>query len=91
MKLSVVVLPALVAIAYSYPASNAKPEIHETTPSQIHLNDPKLPINQDKTSKPHPVDTFSKMSNCGQPCDISFDCESGGVGHCYSCFRGTCQ
>ncbi|KAF3275427.1 hypothetical protein TWF970_006875 [Orbilia oligospora] len=66
MKLSVVVLSAFVAMAYSYPTSNAKPDIHEITPSQIHLNDPKLSINQDKTSKPHPADTFSKMSNCGQ-------------------------
>ncbi|KAK6350979.1 hypothetical protein TWF718_004157 [Orbilia javanica] len=91
MKLSFIILSSLVAIVSSYPAPDVKPDTREVTPSQIQLNDPKAPITQDKTRKPKVADMFSKMSNCGQPCDASIDCEGGGIGHCYSCYRGTCH
>ncbi|RVD88366.1 uncharacterized protein DFL_002553 [Arthrobotrys flagrans] len=69
MKLSFVVFSALAAIASSYPASDVKLDNREVAPPQIQLNDPKITSSQDETSKPNVADTFSKMSNCGLPCD----------------------
>ncbi|KAK6502880.1 hypothetical protein TWF481_007920 [Arthrobotrys musiformis] len=91
MKLSIIVLSAIVAVASSYPSSpDAKSEGREIAPAQIQLND-EQPIAQDKTPKPTVADKFGKMSRCGQPCDYDLDCEGGGIGHCYACFRGQCS